>query len=61
MWYLQTQGHELERILKEVFPKQKRFSRESALKLEILSKVVDDLPTLLSQDFVDLFLYIQKN
>lgn len=61
VWYLQMQGHKLETTLKEIFPQLKRFSRESALKLEILSKVVDDLPALLSQDFIDLFLDIQQN
>lgn len=58
--YLQMQGHELEVNIKEIFPKLKRFKRESELKTEILSKVVDDLPTLLSRDFVELFSNIQQ-
>lgn len=67
VWYLQMQGHELETTLKKMFPqlqgiaRKKGVSEEAKLKLEILSKVVDDLPTLLSKDFIDLFVDIQQN
>jgi len=58
-WFLHMQGHELESLLKNVFPELNRFRQEGQLKQEILSKVVDDMPNLLSKDFIDLFQQIQ--
>jgi len=59
-WFLRMQGHQLEATVKETFQQLKRFQKESQLKREILLKVVDDMPTLLSKDFVDLFGQIQN-
>jgi AAA15 family ATPase/GTPase len=59
-WFLKTQGHKLEKDLKEVFQELKRFQKESQLKSEIINKVVDDVPSLIPYDLVDLFKEIQK-
>jgi hypothetical protein len=59
-WFLQIQGHHLEDTLKEIFRELKRFRQEGELKREILLKVVDDIPQLLSKDFISLFLTIQN-
>jgi ABC-type multidrug transport system ATPase subunit len=58
-WFLHIQGHELEIILKEIFRELKRFQNESVLKLEIISKVIDDIPSLIPYDFIVLFKEIQ--
>ncbi|MFM2311724.1 MAG: hypothetical protein RLZZ04_1000 [Cyanobacteriota bacterium] len=59
-WFLQIQGHQLEKELKEIFPQLKRFQKESQqLKKEILSKIIDDIPALIPKDFVLLFQKIQ--
>ncbi|MBS9384778.1 MAG: AAA family ATPase [Dolichospermum sp. BR01] len=58
-WFLQTQGHQLETVLKEAYPELKRFQRESQLKLEIIGKVMDDIPSLIPYDLVSLFKEIQ--
>jgi hypothetical protein len=58
-WFLQTQGHQLETVLKEAYPELKRFQRESQLKLEIIEKVMDDVPSLIPYDLVSLFKEIQ--
>jgi hypothetical protein len=58
-WFLQMQGHQLEATLKEVFPELKRFQREPDLKLEILAKVVDDIPSLIPRDLLSLLEEIQ--
>jgi len=55
-WFLQIQGHRLEEILKDIFPKLKGLQKTpSQLKLEILRKVVDDIPTLIPKDLISLF------
>lgn len=59
-WLLHMQGHELESLLKQTFPELNRFRQEGQLNQEILLKVVDDMPTLLSKDFIDLFQQIQS-
>lgn len=60
VWFLGIQGHKLEDTLKQIFPQLNRFRGEVELKREILRKVVDDLPHLLSIDFVSLFREIQN-
>jgi AAA15 family ATPase/GTPase len=59
-WFLQFDGHELERELKEIFPQLNRFQKEPQLKQEILLKVIDDIPELIPKDFVLLFQKIQN-
>lgn len=59
-WFLQIQGHQLETVVKNVFPELKRFQREGELKREILKKVIDDVPSLISTDFISLFQEIQN-
>jgi AAA15 family ATPase/GTPase len=59
-WYLHSQGHELEAKLKEAFPQLNRFKQEPQLKREILSKIIDEIPALISQDFLSLFKGIQN-
>ncbi len=60
-WFLRIQGHELEATLKQLFPQLNRLQGEAGPKREILRKVVDDLPQLLSIDFVVLFQQIQDS
>jgi AAA15 family ATPase/GTPase len=59
-WFLHTQGHNLEATMKNVFHKLKRFQKEPDLKLEIIAKVIDDVPSLIPYDFVHLFKEIQN-
>jgi energy-coupling factor transporter ATP-binding protein EcfA2 len=59
-WFLNVRGHDLEKNFKELFPQLKRFRKDDELKLEILRKAVDDIPQLLSMDFIDLFREIQN-
>jgi AAA15 family ATPase/GTPase len=58
VWFLRINGHELEDLLKEIFPELKRFREKPKLKQEIIEKVADDVPNLLSKDFLDLFCQI---
>ncbi|WP_413173675.1 AAA family ATPase [Anabaena azotica] len=58
-WFLKIQGHKYEDILKDIFNPLKQYKND-ALKKEILNKVVDDIPQLLSKDFIDLFHKIQN-
>jgi energy-coupling factor transporter ATP-binding protein EcfA2 len=59
-WYLTIQGHELEELLKNIFGNLKCFHREGDLKRAVLKKVVDDIPGLIPQCVLDLFLEIQN-
>jgi len=59
-WFLHTQGHDLETALKNAFQELKRFQKESHLKLEIITKVIDDVPSLIPYDFVCLLKEIQN-
>jgi ABC-type branched-subunit amino acid transport system ATPase component len=59
-WFLTIQGDQLEQTLKEIFQKLKRFQKESQLKQEIITKVVDDIPALIPKDFISLFQEIQN-
>lgn len=60
-WYLHLKGHELEANLKAIFPELNRFQREPDLKIEVIKKVIDDIPDLVAIDFLELFKEIQKN
>jgi len=59
-WFLHKRGHDLETNLKKVFPQMNRFKNEPDLKLEIIAKVIDDVPSLIPYDFVHLFKEIQN-
>jgi len=59
-WFLQIQGHQLEASLKEAFPQLKKFKQEPQLKLEIIMKVIDDIPSLIPYDLVCTFKEIQN-
>jgi hypothetical protein len=59
-WFLYTQGHDLEVTLKNVFHKLRKFQKEPDLKMEIIAKVIDDVPSLIPNDFVHLFKEIQN-
>ncbi|WP_341730839.1 AAA family ATPase [Microcoleus sp. EPA2] len=58
-WFLHRQGHDLETTLKDVFHKLKRFTKEPDLKWEIITKVIDDVPSLIPCDFLHLLKDIQ--
>ena len=58
-FYLQTQGHQLEDSLKKTFPQLKRFKEEDKLKMEIIRKVIDDIPGLIPDDLLCVFKQIQ--
>lgn len=62
IWYLHYQGHELEGKILEAFPKLNKIKRntEDALKNAIIDKVIDDLPELVSLDFLNIFLQLQE-
>lgn len=59
-WFLHIQGHGLEIHLKNAFQELKRFQKESQLKLEIIAKVIDDVPSLIPYDFICLLKEIQN-
>lgn len=59
-WFLQIQGHQLETVVKNIFPELQRFQKEGEFKREIIKKVIDDIPSLISKDFVSLFQEIQN-
>lgn len=62
IWYLETNGHNLEEIILKVFPQLNNLKRgrEEMLKMEIIDKVIDDIPDLISKDFLELFKSIQQ-
>lgn len=62
VWYLHHQGHKLEDIIISIFPALNSIKRnkEDALKNEIIDKVIDDIPELISKDFLDVFTSVQR-
>jgi len=60
IWYLHRNGHELEDKIKNTFPSLKKFQK-STLKMEIVNRVIDDLPEFIPTDIVDLFQSIQNS
>lgn len=58
-WLMLMQGHELESKLKITFPELKRFRNEGDLKKEIINKIIDDIPEVLSSDLVELLKSVQ--
>lgn len=61
-WYLHNNGHELEDKILKVFPQLNAIKKgkEEALKLEIIDKVIDDIPELIPYDILETFKYIQQ-
>ncbi len=59
-WFLLNNGHDLESKVKMTFSPLNRFANEGKLKREILDKIVDDIPEIISADLVDLLKDIQK-
>ncbi len=57
-WYLHYQGHDLEKAIKSIYPQLKAY--KSGLKKEIVEKLIDDLPELISTDILTLFQIIQN-
>jgi hypothetical protein len=61
-WYLQFYGHDLEnKVILNTFQALSSIKKgkEELLKIAIIDYIIDDLPTLISIDFVDAFQYIQ--
>jgi hypothetical protein len=61
IWYLEMQGHDLETQIINKFPKLKRFKRGNDLKSDLISKVFNDIPELIPEDFFILFETLQQN
>lgn len=61
-WYLHHQGHTLEEQILKAFPELNAIKKgkEEALKVEILNKVVDDIPTIVSHDILDVLKSVQE-
>lgn len=61
-WYLMCQGHELESALLKAFPKLNAIKKdkEERLKLEIINKVLDDIPDFIPSDFLEAFQFLQQ-
>jgi ABC-type Mn2+/Zn2+ transport system ATPase subunit len=61
-WYLHHQGHTLEKQILKAFPQLNAIKKgkEEALKVEILNKVVDDIPSIISHDILDLLKSVQE-
>lgn len=59
--YLHHQGHNLEELLLIAFPQLNSLKKgkEEGLKLEVISKVIDDFPELVSADLVEIFKAVQ--
>lgn len=60
LWFLRIQGHELESIIKELFPQLNRYQREGELKREVITKVIDDIPDFISKDVLTVLSEIQN-
>lgn len=62
-WYLHCQGHLLEDTIVNVFPtiSSIKKGKEELLKLEIIDKIVDDIPELIPRDILKIFQHIQTS
>jgi hypothetical protein len=60
--YLHFQGHDLEGKLIELYPQLNGIKKktEELLKLEIIDKIMDDLPGFIPADFVEAFHFVQQ-
>lgn len=61
IWYLHHHGHTLEDILLTTFPAlgSLKKGKEEALKLEIINKVIDDIPELISVELLNVLKSVQ--
>ncbi|GIM51613.1 hypothetical protein CAPN004_06430 [Capnocytophaga cynodegmi] len=61
-WYLHHQGHELEEQILKTFPNLNsiKANKEEKLKEEILNKIADDVPEILSYDFLETLKNVQE-
>lgn len=61
IWYLDLNGHILEETILRAFPELNALKKgkEEALKLEIINKVIDDIPELVSIDLLDVLKNVQ--
>ena len=61
-WFLVHHGHDLEEKVIEVFPALGKLKRgkEELLKLEIVDKIIDDLPGLIPLDILEAFQFVQN-
>ena len=60
-WFAHMQGHDLEQRAKEAFPQLLRYRDEPDLKLEIIEKVLDDLPMFVPSSFATMFRKLQDH
>jgi ABC-type cobalamin/Fe3+-siderophores transport system ATPase subunit len=60
-WFLRTEGHHLEDVIKEIFLPLKRYDGEIKLKREVVNKVLEDMPELIPKDIFTLFEDLQKS
>jgi ABC-type multidrug transport system ATPase subunit len=60
--FLHHQGHDLEALILKKFPELNSLKKgkEDALKLEVITKIIDDIPEIISEDLVKVFLELQK-
>lgn len=58
-WFLEIQGHQLEKNLKKTFNGLNKYQREADLKKAIINKIIDHIPLLIPMDFISLFKEIQ--
>ena len=59
-WYLMCNGHDLELAIKEEYQPLKKYTKEGELKSKIIETVIDDIPSMLSVDLMELLLGIQN-
>ncbi len=61
-WYLHHQGHTLEEQILKAFPQLNAIKKgkEETLKVEILNKVVDDIPNIISHDILEVLKSVQE-
>jgi ABC-type Mn2+/Zn2+ transport system ATPase subunit len=61
IWYLHHQGHQLEEMILKSFPELNSLKKgkEESLKLEIINKIIDDIPELISNDLVEVYKNVQ--
>lgn len=61
-WFLQYPGHELEEKIISIFPglNQIKKGKENGLKMAVIDYIIDDLPELISIDFLNTFKNIQS-